>query len=104
MADRSYCGSVAERTRRLHPCRACREGDRQQTSTVALLPQVADADSPVRSAVVGPSALRQTPPALGPTTVTRPRSLQGATMKGTRVACGGQPHAEDTTRAPSRLP
>ena len=34
--------TVAGRTRRLHPCRTCREGDRQQTNTVALLPQVAD--------------------------------------------------------------
>ena len=31
--------------------------------------------------VVGPGALRHTPPALGPTTITRPRSLQGTTSK-----------------------
>src|SRR5216684_5721539 len=42
--------AVAGPTRRLHPCRMRREGDRQQSSMVVLLPRVVDADSPVRSA------------------------------------------------------
>ena len=29
-------------------CQTCREDDRRQTSAVALLPQVADADTPVQ--------------------------------------------------------
>ncbi len=74
--------SVAGRTRRLHSCRTCREGDRQQTSAVALLPQVADADSQELSARRWPRRITpHPPPALGPTTITRPRSLQGATLK-----------------------
>jgi hypothetical protein len=31
--------SVAGRTRRLHPCRTCREADRQRISIVAFLPR-----------------------------------------------------------------
>jgi len=33
--------AVAAPTRRLHPCRMCRAGDRQQTSTVAFVAAVA---------------------------------------------------------------
>src|SRR6266851_2046651 len=53
-----------------HPCRTRREADRQQTRTVAFcypsrwLTLIPRCDRPV----VGPSALRRTPPALWPMT------------------------------------
>src|SRR5258708_35013687 len=57
--------AVAGPTRRLHPCRMRREGDRQQSSMVVLLPQwltlILRCDRPV----VGPGAFSRAPPRAG---------------------------------------
>jgi hypothetical protein len=51
-------------------CQTCRGDDRRQISAVALLAQVADADSPVRSARRWPQRIApHPPPALGSMTI-----------------------------------
>ena len=100
-------GSVAGRTRRLDPCRTCRESDRQATGTVVLLSEVADADSPETiSLALAPAHFPHTPPCAwargyfdeltgpaaedgtGPSIQDPNPPTQGAYAKGTEVACG----------------
>jgi len=123
-------GSVAGRTRRLDPCRTCRESDRQATGTVVLLSEVADADSPETISLALAPAHFPTPlRAPGPRgyfdETTRSRAeggtgpsihalqdpnppTQGAYARGTEVACGCpnrvEPHAEGITHGRSGFP
>ncbi len=96
--------SVAGRTRRLHSCRTCREGDRQQTSAVALLPQVADADSQELSARRWPRRITPHPSRAGANDDNETSVPPGGNLEGPGVACGAQPHAEDMTHCRLGIP
>jgi len=122
---RSPSQSVAGRTRRLHPCRTCREADRQRISIVALWPRgwcwFSGNDQPTLAPAHFPTPLRAPGPAATSTEIPGPVAeggtgrrnktpipRLGGTTKGTEVACGCphrvEPHAEDITHGRSGIP